>query len=70
MLLFSAGQDEEVIKIVTEEASKTLFSDIEINNNKGNSDNQNVNISVPQGVADSLGNRSSYTISNKPLNIF
>lgn len=58
MLLFSAGQDEEVIKIVTEEASKTLFSDIEISAGKGNSDNQNVNISVPQGVATSLANKN------------
>lgn len=52
-LLFSAGQNDKILEVVTKEASKTLFSDIEIENNKSQ-ENRNISISIPQTIGKNL----------------
>jgi hypothetical protein len=56
-LTFSAGQSEAVRDIVTKEAAKTLFSDIETVSEKGKGgENRNISISIPQNIGKTLNN--------------
>lgn len=56
-LTFSAGQSESVRDIVTKEAAKTLFSDLETTNEKSKGgENRNISISIPQNIGKTLNN--------------